>query len=231
MSIPEILKRNQPLYHEVMRGLHLAENLIAVDMSKDNQELMALDVTDTVLFSRWMENTLTGKIGWGGYLEHREMYRRSAHFDGQGEPRSLHLGIDLWAPAGTPVYCPLDGLVDSCVDNAGFGDYGPTIILRHELEGAVFYSLYGHLSRSSLAGLGEGQQIVGGSQLATLGNINENGHWPPHLHFQLMTDLMGKKGDFPGVAALSERNKYQVICPDPDMILQCGRQGKQAGHH
>lgn len=220
-SLPDSLLHYQHSFKEVVRGLHDTENLVKVDMSKDNQELMSLDIGDTLLFTRWMEAQLNGKIGWGGYLEHREMYRRSRHFDGQGEPRSLHLGIDVWTVEGTAVCCPINGVIDSFADNQGFGNYGPTIILKHELEGHQFYTLYGHLNRSCLATLAAGQEVRAGDQLGILGNNEENGSWPPHLHFQLMNELMGNKGDFPGVAAMSEKKKYQAICPDPNLVLKC----------
>ncbi|WP_238593699.1 hypothetical protein, partial [Endozoicomonas atrinae] len=46
-----------------------------------------------------------------------------------------------------------------------------------------------------------------------------NGHWPPHLHFQVISDLLDQKGDFIGVAPKSERDYYLSICPDPNLIL------------
>ena len=36
--------------------------------------------------------------------------------------------------------------------------------------------------------------------IARIGTTAENGGWPPHLHFQLITDLLDRHGDFPGVA-------------------------------
>ncbi len=220
--LTNILLKYQSHYHEVVSGSHQAQNLLKVDMSKDNEVLMKVDVNNTQAFTQWMEGQLSGKVGWGGYMEHREIYRRSTHFDGKGEPRSLHLGIDLWAPAGTPIFSPIDAIVESCVDNKGFADYGPTIILKHQLDDITFYTLYGHLSRASLSGISVGKKIIAGARLATLGDNEENGNWPPHLHFQVMSDLKGKIGDFPGVAAMSERAIYENICPDPNIILQLG---------
>ena len=154
-------------------------------------------------------------------MEHRDMYRRSRHFDDEDEPRSLHLGIDLWTDAGKPVYCPVAGIVHSVQDNAGFGNYGPTVILAHQLENYTFYTLYGHLSRADLPHLAIGDTINPGDHFAHLGNLRENGGWPPHLHFQIITDLLGLTGDFPGVAKPSERDKYRLLCPDPNLILRC----------
>ena len=67
-----------------------------------------------------------------------------------------------------------------------FGDYGATIILTHILEGITFYSLYGHLSLNSIKNIHEGERIKKGNVFAEFGIPTENGHWPPHLHFQLI---------------------------------------------
>ena len=158
--------------------------------------------------------------GIGGYLENRIIYRRSTHFDAAAEPRSLHLGVDVWVPAGTPVAAPLAATVHSLADNDNFGDYGPTIILQHELEGTIFFSLYGHLTRTDLLGLQAGQALAAGQVFAHVGPHPENGDWPPHLHFQLIADMQGRRGDFPGVAAPSERTYWAALCPDPMLIFQ-----------
>jgi murein DD-endopeptidase MepM/ murein hydrolase activator NlpD len=87
------------------------------------------------------------------------------------------------------------------------------------LETIVFHTLYGHVSLSDLAQLHEGQYINRGEIIAHFGDFNENGNWPPHLHFQVIGDMYSKKGDFPGVCAISEQEKYLSNCPDPNFIL------------
>ena len=115
---------------------------------------------------------------------------------------------------------PLDGIVHSYAFNNAFGDYGTTIILSHQLDGMIFYSLYGHLSLNSITNIQEGDLIKKGDVFAAFGIPYENGHWPPHLHFQLILDLENKKGDYPGVARYSEKEKYLNNCPNPDIILK-----------
>ena len=114
---------------------------------------------------------------------------------------------------------PLPARVHSLADNNNFGDYGPTIILAHDLAGQPFYSLYGHLTRTDLAALQPGQAIEQGQVLAHVGPYPENGDWPPHLHFQLIADLQGRWGDFPGVAPPSERAYWAALCPNPMLVL------------
>jgi 4-aminobutyrate aminotransferase-like enzyme/Ser/Thr protein kinase RdoA (MazF antagonist) len=147
-----------------------------------------------------------------------DLFRHASNWD--VENRTVHLGIDIFLPAGVQVRAPLDGVVHSCQDNAGAGDYGPTIILEHAVEpGLRFWTLYGHLSRTSLAGLQPGRTFARGEVLATLGDAAVNGGWPPHLHFQVIADLLDRRGDFPGVAAPRERAVWLDLCPDPNLIL------------
>lgn len=193
------------------------------DFTDNNTELTIIDLVDTNKFGRWIDHKLQDndcRFGIGGYMEHRTIYGRSNLFDGEDEPRRLHLGIDLWAPAGTAVYSPLAGRVHSFQDNNHFGDYGPTIILEHDLDGLTLYTLYGHLSRKSLEGLVEGQSIESAEKIAELGEPYENGNWPPHLHFQLMFDLEGNRGDYPGVGRFSQMKELTENIPDPGIILQ-----------
>lgn len=203
----------------VIRNLS-SDDLLALDFTARNTALSSVDLENTAAFSAWLfEEVLQGKVGMGGYLEDRVIYRRSAHFAGEAS-RTLHLGVDLWLAAGTPVYAPLPGTIHSFQDNRGFGNYGPTIIVEHRPEGHTFYTLYGHLSRASLLPLSEGQTVTPDQPLATIGNFPENGDWPPHLHFQVMTDLLGWKGDFPGVAALFERETYRQCTIDPMLLFR-----------
>ena len=136
------------------------------------------------------------------------------------EPRRLHLGTDIWAPEGTPVYAFMGGMVHSFAYNNQYGDYGATIILSHQLEGITFYTLYGHLSLRDINYLNEGDYIIRAQEFAHFGSPQENGHWPPHLHFQIIADMELYDGDYPGVCRYSERKKYLTNCPDPDLILQ-----------
>lgn len=198
---------------------------LLLDFSATNPDLATLDLTDTTVFTDYVFGKLHAagaQVGVGGYNEHRVIYRRSTHFNAQQEePREIHLGIDFWAEAGTPVWAPKAGVVHSFQDNAHFGDYGPTIILEHpdQKEGQARYSLYGHLTRRSLEGLYVGQVFKAGDQLGEIGPYPENGDWPPHLHFQLMTDMLGLQGDFPGVCSLTDQAKFLTICPNPNEWL------------
>jgi 4-aminobutyrate aminotransferase-like enzyme len=141
---------------------------------------------------------------------------------GSGEPRTIHLGIDLTLPPGSPLFAPLDGVVHGFGDTGRF-DYGPVIVLRHEVPGdppIPFYTLYGHLERQSIAGLTVGRRFAAGERLGAIGPAPENGDWWPHVHFQIVTDMLDVAHNFNGVAAASQRGAWLGLCPDPNLILQ-----------
>lgn len=199
------------------------DQLYPFDFTIANKELTNDILADTALFSQWVTDKLQQhhcRYGIGGYNEHRTIYQRSAYFDAGAEPRRLHLGIDIWGPAGTAVYNFYEAEVHSFKFNGNFGDYGATIILKYHIGPVVFYGLYGHLDLLSIKDLKEGQVISGGRHFANFGSSEENGHWPPHLHFQLIYDMQGMKGDYPGVCKYSERAVYLKNCPDPNAILK-----------
>ncbi len=158
-------------------------------------------------------------IGIGRYDETRLFYLSSI-FTSIGEPRVIHLGIDLFAKPGTPVYAPMDGIIEAFANNAAPQDYGPMIILKHHTdEGLVFYTVYGHLSLDSLNGLSIGKKVAKGEKIASIGTPDINVGWTPHLHLQIVTDLLDFSTDFPGVARASQRQVWRSFSPDPNLIL------------
>ena len=162
-------------------------------------------------------------IGFGGYSEIRPFYSSDNYIvntnDGE-KRRTCHLGLDLWAPADAEVYAPLAGEVFSVYDNVGQDNYGPTIILKHQPDNDfVFYTLYGHLSRTCLTALLPGDRIKKGQVIAKLGTPDVNGGWPPHLHFQVILDILDNQHDFRGVCLPDEAPTWASICPDPGLLF------------
>lgn len=221
-----IIRRNQSTFHPVVPFEPGKDRLVAMDFTHRNQELTASVIGDTGRFSKWVENFLIdrqARYGIGGYGEHRTVYDRSPLFDAPGEPRRVHLGTDIWGKAGTPVFAFMGGMVHSFAFNDHFGDYGATLILLHQLDGMDFYTLYGHISLNDIRHLSQGQYLTRGEKIASFGEEAENGHWPPHLHFQVVLDMELKEGDYPGVCKASEKERYLFNCPNPDIILQLER--------
>ena len=230
---------NQPAFGPVVPFIPGQDKIVHFDFTSANTTLTEDLLQDTSLFTTYINQQLAGagaRYGVGGYAEHRTVYSRSSLFNSSeisphqqknsatlDEPRRLHLGIDIWGKPLTPVMAPYDGLVHSFAYNDAFGDYGATIILTHQLQDQSFYTLYGHLSLNSIKNLREGERIRQGDIIAEFGIPSENGQWPPHLHFQVIYDLQGWKGDYPGVCKFSEKEKWLNNCPDPDLVLQMNR--------
>ena len=230
-----LLKTNAGLFSPVVPFLPGRDRLLAMDFTSANEELTQATLQDTKLFIDYINQKLAGagaRYGIGGYAEHRTVYSRSELFDAgeisnclttsfePPEPRRLHLGTDIWGKPHTAVIAPIAGVVHSFGFNDAFGDYGATIILAHNLNEFSFYTLYGHLSLSSIKNLNQGEFLKKGDVFAEFGIPSENGQWPPHLHFQIIADLQGWEGDYPGVCKFSEKDEWLSNCPDPDLILQ-----------
>lgn len=166
-------------------------------------------------------NEYNTTIGAGGYDEARLIYDWTQN-PTEDEPRTIHIGLDLSLPAGTPLYAPLDGVVHGFENAAARHDYGPVIVLRHrtdEPDPVEFYSLYGHLSPDSLEGLHIGKPVAKGELFARVGSAPENGDWWTHTHVQLITDLLDVPCNADGVVRASRREVWKSICLDPNLIL------------
>jgi len=188
-------------------------------------------------------------VGIGRYNEARAVYSSWLFGESKNptdERRTIHLGIDLLVEAGSAVRAPLDGVVHAFANNTAPQDYGPVVILRHRFgdsSGVVaqhsldsaqdkgaslqsrgfrgeFFTLYGHLTADSLKNLHVGQKISRGEKFAEVGKTQENGGWTPHLHFQIILDLLDRGTDFPGVARASQRGVWTSLSPDPNLLLR-----------
>ncbi|MEN8856788.1 MAG: peptidoglycan DD-metalloendopeptidase family protein [Flavobacteriaceae bacterium] len=198
---------------------------LPIDISKSNSELENFDISSSIEWSNYIENYLSkknAKVVFGGYLEVRDIYARSSYFKSQDvkNERNIHLGIDFWCLENTSVLSVLDGEIHSFKNNKNHGDYGPTIIIKHQFKETAFYSLYGHLTISSIKNLEIGQKVKRGEVIGFLGDASVNGDYAPHLHFQLIKDLQGNFGDYPGVCSLNELAFYKENCPNPNDLLK-----------
>jgi murein DD-endopeptidase MepM/ murein hydrolase activator NlpD len=208
------LSRFAPVFDPVLTG----DNIVGMDLSSSNREFEGLEdgeFDDAILQKLANAGAVAGV---GGYLENRSLYRHTDLFRGDSD-RCIHIGVDVFMPAETPLYAPFDAVVHSFANRQVAGDYGPVIILRHLFDDFEFHSLYGHLSVSSLQALSEGMRISAGEPFARIGSRPANGDWPPHLHFQLIRDMQGNRGDYPGVVRQQDLEFFARNCPDPLPLL------------
>ncbi|CAD0009825.1 peptidoglycan DD-metalloendopeptidase family protein [Flavobacterium chungangense] len=197
---------------------------ITLDLSINNQDLAGNKTGNSADFEEYITHYLkknNAKVAFGGYIEGRTLYQRSSIFKNDLiSERNIHIGLDLWIKAGTSVLAALDGKIHSFKNNVGLGDYGPTIILEHEIENQKFYTLYGHLSLESIEGISIGDFFKKGEYLASIGNSEVNGDYAPHLHFQIIKNIENYWGDYPGVCNTKDLNFYIENCPDPNLLLK-----------
>jgi len=218
MNLETFIQRNRGAFAPIFNPALTVGNTVYMELSATADGLEGLDEAeqDALIFRRI---EAAGAIaGIGGYLENRSVYKDTELFRGDAE-RSIHIGVDVFMPAGTALYAPLDGEVHSFANRQVFGDYGPVIILRHRLDDFEFYSLYGHLSEASLDGLAEGKAVSAGEKLAEIGARPRNGNWIAHLHFQLIREMRDCRGDYPGVVRPRDLEYYRLNCPDPTPLL------------
>jgi 4-aminobutyrate aminotransferase-like enzyme/Ser/Thr protein kinase RdoA (MazF antagonist) len=201
------------------------DEITVLDLSVASPDLNGRDTEDTEAFTRRVFRRMEdegARVGIGRYLEPRAFYLTDIFAGRPGDPRerrTIHLGIDLFDQAGAEVRAPLAGRVVSVRDNGTGLDYGPAVILEHDSPHGPFWTLYGHLERASVADLEAGAEVAAGQVIARIGPWPENGDWPPHLHFQILTDRLDFEGQFPGVALPRERSVWASFSPDPNQIL------------
>jgi len=205
--------------------------------------LMGTDLTDTpmgslsVEASTWPQNPFhmpmeeAARVGeefgdelWLGYYhEPRLIYAEPSFRKGPykaSDRRTVHLAVDGFAPADTPLYAPLRGEVFIVENRDTHLDYGGVIILRHETpDGDEFFTLYGHLNPECCTRLRPGDAVEKGAEFCRLGDASQNGGWAPHVHFQLALTTKGIETDWPGVGDPDEMYMWRAVCPNPAALL------------
>ncbi len=200
------------------------ESYAKIDMSVNNPELNNQILVTPEAHEKFIQQYLNERdalIAWGGYLEVRNLYRRSSLFQQENNrERNIHLGIDFWTKEDTTVLAALEGRVHSFRNNLGLGNYGPTIILEHKIDGIKFFTLYGHLSLKSIHSLRVGFKFEAGQPIGSLGISSVNDDYAPHLHFQIIKDIQYRDGDYPGVCHAEDLTLFMSNCPNPNRLLK-----------
>jgi 4-aminobutyrate aminotransferase-like enzyme len=215
-SVAPVLPLNLREGNCLVLDLSVSSTFLGADPANAPEPRMSSKIQDAVRAAQ-------ATVAIGRYNEARSVYTSPGYAASENptaERRTIHLGMDIFADPGTPVSAPFAGTVHAFADNNAPLDYGPVVILKHEAgDGLEFFTLYGHLSRESLTALRLGQRVARGQNFARIGATAENGGWTPHLHFQIILDLLDLSTDFPGVAFASQREIFLEISPDPNLIL------------
>ncbi|MCK5542413.1 MAG: peptidoglycan DD-metalloendopeptidase family protein [Desulfobacterales bacterium] len=195
---------------------NLSGDPLIVDMSIKSKIFDSIDVRDQKGFQEYLDNQMKGKFIWGvsSYLENREIVLSECPQMVE-EKRFFHLGLDIIVPLGTPLFAPLDSKVKEAGYEQGEGNYGSYVLLMHESEYFdIFYSFYGHLSKSNLPSLG--QNFKPGEQFASIGDFHENGNWFYHTHLQIITQKGLENGYISkGYCSDKDLSVIDELCPSP----------------
>lgn len=227
---------NQQSFHPILDKSITTANSMVLDLSIGSTTLGNVDeFSDTAYFTHQIFSQLAkGQLAIGRYNEARPIYLGEMFAVSHHERRTIHIGIDLFDHAGMPIFAPLGGRVYSVHDNQGDKDYGPTLILEHTPTPEItFYTLYGHLGESVLDKWQVGQAVQAGEQIAVIGDYPRNGNWPPHVHFQIITDMLGNTVEFSGVALPRYRDVWLSLSPNPNLILNIPHEieARQTNNH
>lgn len=213
-TVERLINKHQHSFFDALTNCKLLGASMQLNLSVTNQALPTNGFSNAQQLQQFIDAQLTQNqagYAFGGYLEQRNIYDRSEIFQ-QGEKRDIHLGVDVWAPAGTPIYNPIGGMVHSTGYWPQAGNYGGTVLISYQLEATTFYVLYGHLSKASAYALQPGQYISRQATIGQLGTETENGDWPPHLHCQVIADIGLMEGDYPGVCSQQSLAYYTANC-------------------
>lgn len=183
-----------------------------MNLPDDPKRFDLSDWYDPDELTRFVES---GGWGVGGYLENRKAMYTAPQYENR---RRVHMGIDIWAAAGEPVFAPMDGVLLYKAYHEEKGNYGGTLVVKHRVDQSEYYALFGHLSLKSVKDAVIGKTLQAGELIGRLGEPPENGHWPPHLHFQISMVDPGE-ADMPGVVVEEEVESASKIYPDPRVIL------------
>jgi hypothetical protein len=218
MNYPQCLERLPSLFPLI--GDLSASDPFTLDLSETSSILHRFDIQDQRSVQQYIEQQFQEGYTWGigNYLEYREPLLKDIP-QMRSTERYHHLGVDIIAPLGTPLYAPLEGDVVSSTFEEGKGNYGGIAMLRHTGEFETFYSLYGHLDIDSLPI--KGDVIQHGDTFAHMGGFHCNGDWFYHTHLQILTEAGLKQGwASRGYCTTEQLSTIDDYCPSPMFLFR-----------
>lgn len=119
----------------------------------------------------------SGAIGW----PLRNISNISDRF---GARAGSHKGVDMLAPALSPVYASADGVVSQSTEG-GSGGYGAYVRIEHVIDGTRISTLYAHLSYGTRT-VEPGQTVTRGQ---VIGGVGRTGYATAnHVHFEVFVN-------------------------------------------
>ncbi len=99
--------------------------------------------------------------------------------EGFGTRGGAHMGVDMLAPGGTPIYAAAAGVVK--VSQESYGGYGVAVVIEHVIDGQRVGTLYGHMIYGSRQVV-PGQTVEAGQVIGLVGSTGRS--TANHLHFE-----------------------------------------------
>ena len=178
-----------PLFGDQLEGEPHIFNLSSSNPASGQYDTLNFEVFQQQIFTELQK--AGAKWGVAPYLEERSLIL--AQFPQMvQEERFFHMGLDIIVPAGFQLFAPLEGEVFDAGIDGGQGNYGGYVILKHEENGARFYSFYGHLDSASLPE--KGATVKAKEAFAKIGEKTDSGGWFTHVHLQILTEKAVQKG-------------------------------------
>ncbi|MGD9333105.1 MAG: hypothetical protein PVJ53_17455 [Desulfobacterales bacterium] len=201
--------RHCPIFNDLQGDPYVA------DLSPASQLLAGLEARDQKGLQAALDAEMArGNHRWGlaPYLEQRDTLLADCP-QMVAEQRFIHLGLDVIVPLGSILHSPLDAIVEATGYEAGEGNYGGYVLLKHvNRRFETFYSFYGHLCRDRLPQIGN--PVAAGEGFAAVGDFHENGNWFYHTHLQVITREGLAAGYMTkGYCAEKDLGRVNALCP------------------
>lgn len=221
-EVIEYLNQGKAGFHPIIRKPLKDAKIISLDL----ESIIPIDPhsitqSEAINLTGRSESESQSSINLGKYLEPRLIYTAEDFRLGpekNSDRRTIHLGIDVFAPFGTEIFTPLEGEVIHSEFCDKPLDYGGFVVIEHRTpNGISFFSLFGHLDPKSLR-FHEGEHLGKGDLIGKIGSKSVNGGWEPHLHLQLALGL-GQENNWPGVCNPDDIKFWSQYCPNPATLL------------
>lgn len=133
----------------------------------------------------------SGSMSWPTRITHKvnSVYAPRGRSDTSGYTGTAHKGLDIYAPAGTPVYAAKAGTV-VYVNYSGYGGgWGLYVVIYHgtDSSGKAMYTRYAHAS-SIASGISVGTKVTTNTVIMYSGNTGASEG--AHLHFEVCLGSM-----------------------------------------
>jgi len=162
----------------------------------------------------WQSGTF-GCVRTEGHQMHEGLDIKAVHKDAHGEPTDS-------------IFAAASGRVGYLNATPGLSNYGKYIILQHEIEGILVFTIYAHLSRFA-EGLSVGDAVKQGQVIATMGRTTNTRQGISkdrgHLHFEIDLRLNERYAAWHNAKLTGQRNDHgnwngkNFVGLDPRLIL------------